>query len=382
MYDNIYGQYTITLGATSDQGCDTSITRPNYITVYPKPTADFSVNTPCLGDGSVFQDLSTVPSGTIDGYNWDFGNPAVPNSNLQNPNIPYPNDGTFDVQLVVTTNFGCQDSITRQATVWPMPEINFTAGPLVGCYPFTVQFDNLTTINSGTVNYTWDLDDGNGTFSSFEPSILYPNMENSYTITLNAVSNHGCDTSITNVDYITVHPKPTASFTYNPTDLNVIDNVIHTTNLSVLGDNYFWDFGTGDVSSNFEDYYQYTGDTGTYVITLLTTTNFGCLDTADAIVHIKPVFTIYIPNSFTPNYDGLNDYFKVYGYNLKDVTMRIFDRWGEELVVLSGDEAVAIGWNGQHKLQLAKEDVYVYRIEVTDIFGDYHEFIGQINLIR
>jgi gliding motility-associated-like protein len=382
MYPNQYDQYTITLSATSNYGCDTSITRPNYITVYPKPTADFAVNTPCLGDGSVFQDNSSVSSGTIDIYNWNFGNAAVANSALQNPVIAYPGDGTFNVELIITTNYGCQDSITLPATVWPMPEIDFTAGPLVGCYPFTVEFNNLTTINSGTVNYTWDLDDGNPPVGGFEPSILYPNFENNYTITLYAVSNHGCDTSLTRPNYITVHPKPTASFTYNPTDLNVIDNVIHTTNLSVLGDNYFWDFGTGDVSTNFEDYYQYTGDTGIYTITLVTTTNFGCVDTADAIVHIKPIFTIYIPNTFTPNYDGLNDNFMVYGYNLQDVTMRIFDRWGEEIATLTGTDPVLQGWNGQYKNQLVKQDVYVYRVEVIDIFGDFHEFVGQVNLIR
>lgn len=382
MYPNLYDQYTITLTAISDHGCDTSITRPDYITVYPKPTADFTVNEPCLGDGSIFTDASTVSSGTITIYDWNFDDPAVPNSALQNPVIPYPQDGSYNVQLIITTNYGCKDTVLKNAIVNPMPEIDFTAGPLVGCYPFTVTFDNLTTINSGSVTYTWDLDDGNGPGPGFEPSIMYPNLENSYTITLYAVSDKGCDTSITRPNYITVHPKPTASFTYTPTDLNVIDNVIHTTNLSVLGDNYFWDFGTGDGSTNFEDYYQYTGDTGTYVITLVTTTNFGCVDTADAIVHIKPVFTIYIPNSFTPNDDGLNDFFMVYGYNLTGVTMRIFDRWGEELLVMSGTDPVTKGWDGTYKQQVAKQDVYVYRIEVTDIFGDYHEFIGQINLLR
>lgn len=381
MYPNIFEQYTISLTAISDHGCDSTVTRPDYITVYPKPTADFSVNTPCLGDHSLFNDLSTVSSGTLT-YDWMFDHPPVPNSTNQNPQIEYPVDGTFDVQLIITTNFGCKDTIIKPATVHPMPEINFTAGPLEGCYPFLVTFDNLTTINSGTISYTWDLDDGNGAVSGFEPSIMYPNVDESYTITLNAVSNFGCDTSITYPDYITVHHKPNASFTYNPTDLDVLNSIIRTINLSVGADNYFWDFGTGDVSTNFEEYYQYPADTGTYTITLVTTTNYGCSDTADAIVHVKPVFTIYIPNSFTPNDDGLNDFFNVYGYNLTSVTMYIFNRWGEQLIMLSGTDPVTKGWDGKFNQQPAKQDVYVYRVEVTDIFGDYHEFFGQVNLLR
>ncbi len=382
MYPNMYDQYTISLTAISDHGCDTSITRPDYITVYPKPTADFTVNAPCLGDFSVFQDQSNVSSGTIDVYDWFFDHGSVANSANQNPQVAYPNDGTYNVQLTITTNYGCKDTVIKSANVWPMPEIDFTAGPLEACWPFTVIFDNLTTINSGIVNYTWDLDDGNGPFSSFEPSIMYPNYDNSYTITLNAISDHGCDTSITRPNYITVHHKPNASFTYTPTDLDVLNNIIHTENLSVGADNYFWDYGTGDQSTAFEEYYQYPADTGTYTITLVTTTNFGCSDTADAIVHVKPVFTIYIPNTFTPNGDGLNEYFMVYGYNIHDVTMMVFDRWGENLLTLSGDDPMTKGWDGSYKQQPAKQDVYVYRIEVTDIFGNFHEFMGQINLLR
>jgi len=381
MYPNIFGQYTITLEAISDHGCDTSITRPNYITVYPKPTADFTVNAPCLGDGSVFQDQSTVSSGTLN-YNWDFDHPNIPNSNLQNPVPAYPQDGQYNVQLIVTTNFGCLDTVIKPADIWPMPEIDFTAGPLVGCYPFTVDFDNLTTINSGTVTYTWNLGNGGGLIPGFETSMMYPNLEQNYTITLHAISDHGCDTSFTRPNYITVHPKPDASFTYTPTDLNVLDNVIHTENFTILGDHYFWDFGDGGTSTDFESYYQYLGDTGHYTITLVTTTNFGCLDTATAIVHIKPTFTIYIPNSFTPNADGLNDFFMVYGINLQNVVMRIFDRWGEELMSFSGQDPMTKGWDGSYKQQPAKQDVYVYRVEVTDINGDFHEFHGQVNLLR
>lgn len=377
---NGHGVYNVQLIVTTDQSCSDTVVKP--VNIWEIPNAAYTVSEVCLGDFSVYTNNSSIGSGAITTYTWDFGDPAFPNNGLQHPMIAYNQDGLYNTQLIVGSDHGCLDTTQVSFNVWPMPEIDFTAGPLEGCYPFTVTFDNLSTINSGTMTYSWDLDDGNGLVNGFEPSIMYPNMENTYSITLYAVSNHGCDTSYTRPNYITVHPKPTASFTYTPTNLDVIHSTIRTENLSVLGDHYFWDFGTGDQSTNFEDWYSYPADTGTYIITLITSTNFGCTDTADAIVHVKPVFTIYIPNSFTPNDDGLNDFFQVYGYNLTDVTMRIFDRWGEELITLTGTDPVVKGWDGRYNQNDAKQDVYVYRIEVTDIFGDYHQFIGQINLLR
>ncbi len=379
LYNGAPGVYNVQLIITTDEGCLDTIVQP--INIWPVPNPAYTVTEVCLGDFSVYNNTSNISSGAIVDYTWDFGDPLLPDNGLQNPQIEYNTDGLYNTQLIATSDHGCVDTATRSFNVWPMPNIDFTAGPLEGCYPFTVMFDNLTTINSGTVNYTWDLDDGNPVVSGFEPSIMYPNMENTYSITLYAVSDHGCDTSFTRPNYITVHPKPTASFTYTPTDLDVIHNVCRTINLSVLGDSYYWDFGNGATSTNFEDYVEYP-DTGYYTMTLVTTTNFGCVDTAQAIVYVKPTFTIYIPNSFTPNEDGMNDFFMVYGYNLTDVTMRIFDRWGENLITMSGTDPVTKGWNGIYKELPAKQDVYVYRVEVIDIFGDYHEFIGQINLLR
>lgn len=374
------GTYNVQLIVTTNEGCIDTVVQP--VNIWVLPNAAYSVTEVCLGDFSVYTNASSISSGVITTYAWDFGDPAFPDNGLQNPKIAYTSDGQYNTQLIVTSDKNCVDTANVTFNVWPMPDIDFTAGPLEGCYPFMVVFDNLTVINSGNVQYTWDLNDGNGVVDSFEPSIMYPNFENTYTITLYAVSDKGCDTSFTRPNYIIVHPKPTASFTYTPTDLDQIHNTIHTINLSVLGDNYLWDYGTGDYSTNFEGYYQYTGDTGLYIITLITTTNFGCADTAEAIVYIKPAFTIYIPNTFSPNGDGLNEFFMVYGYNITDVTMRIFNRWGDNISTLYGLDAITKGWDGIYNQQPCKQDVYVYRIEVTDIFGDYHLFMGQVNLLR
>src|SRR5690606_12781355 len=134
-----------------------------------------------------FTNLSTIPLGTIDAYLWNFGALVAP-SNLTNPTLVYPNDGTFSVQLIATSNWGCRDSITKPVTIHPIPNVDFTAGPLMGCYPFNVSFTNGSTINLGSINsYTWTFGDGN-TSNSTNTNYVYPNTDALYTVSLYAVS--------------------------------------------------------------------------------------------------------------------------------------------------------------------------------------------------
>jgi gliding motility-associated-like protein len=89
---------------------------------------------------------------------------------------------------------------------------------------------------------------------------------------------------------------------------------------------------------------------------------------------------IYIPNTFTPNDDKRNDWFQVEGVGIAEITMEIFNRWGESIYATNSLE----GWPGTigSSSTFAKQDVYVYKIRVKDAIGDYHDFYGHVNLIR
>ena len=103
----------------------------------------------------------------------------------------------------------------------------------------------------------------------------------------------------------------------------------------------------------------------------------GCTAIAGAFIELQ--FALYVPNSFTPNGDGDNDVFYAMSESVKDFTLRIFDRWGEEVYSCS---SILEGWNGVFKGIEAKQDVYVYRIEATFANGKYEELIGQVTLLR
>lgn len=110
---------------------------------------------------------------------------------------------------------------------------------------------------------------------------------------------------------------------------------------------------------------------------LLVADQNGCTEVASSTV--KVLYTLYVPNTFSPNGDGINETFNAVSRSCKEYRMAIFNRWGDK--VFETDD-INQGWDGYHKGVQAKQDVYSYRIEAKFYNGEYHELIGQVNLIR
>lgn len=89
--------------------------------------------------------------------------------------------------------------------------------------------------------------------------------------------------------------------------------------------------------------------------------------------------SIYVPNTFTPNRDGINDIFYAYGVDIETFKMRIFNRWGEEIFV---SDDMHHGWNGTYRDEPCQLGVYVYKIDYAEVSGKEGQLIGHINLIR
>jgi gliding motility-associated-like protein len=166
----------------------------------------------------------------------------------------------------------------------------------------------------------------------------------------------------------------------------------------------FWSSSTGNINAwqwNYGDttygYNPYTNHSyqniGTYLVTLVVTDSNGCKDTTSDTVKVLDIFTFYVPNAFTPNGDGWNDYFAPKGKNIDPTKFNeyIYDRWGNLIFhtnkwnIIKDDEGQAEGWNGtlnnKGNVKNVIMDVYVYRILVTELGGSEHEYIGSITLI-
>ena len=111
--------------------------------------------------------------------------------------------------------------------------------------------------------------------------------------------------------------------------------------------------------------------------------SFGCFDTITLDVVIEGDYTLFVPNAFTPNDDGINDTFfpKAIGIDEKEFEMYIFNRWGD--MIFETDD-INEPWDGgaNNGRELAKKDVYVWLIYTKDVLGKKHQYVGHVTLIR
>lgn len=256
------------------------------------PSANFTAS-PLAGCTPLIVNFQDLSSGNPTAWNWDFGNGNT--SILQNPSTTYFIPGNYTIRLTVTNANG-NNTLTRSQyiTVYEIPTIDFTANNQMGCFPFRVQFTDLSSPGAGNTNVSWQWDFGNGSISTLQnPSIVYTAAGN-YTITLRVTNDKGCTKIISRPNYIAVTPGVTTDFTFTQAIVCSAPANITFTNTStgpgVLL--YLWDFGDGNTSALQDPVNTYTTN-GTYNITLITTSNNGCEDTARHTVSIGGFITSF-----------------------------------------------------------------------------------------
>ncbi|MDO9186840.1 MAG: PKD domain-containing protein [Bacteroidia bacterium] len=385
---SVSGIYLYSLVSMQDAGsgnCSPTQSGTATVTVQPLPLADFSFTGKCLTQIMNFNDSSMIASGNNLNLAWSFGD-GSPVINNQNTTHLYAAVGSYAVQLLAVSDFGCRDSVTKTITVNPTPLVNFSAINKTGCELLCVGFQDSSFIaTGGNVQWDWNVGDGSVVNNSqiFDHCYTNDNVSspNIFNVTLTVTSDSGCVGTLSKNNFITVFPNPIADFTAQPQATTITDPVISINDLSIGTDFWNWNFGdstTYALSDPGSHTYQ---KAGTYTITLITSTTYNCIDTAYETVIIEPEFEFYIPNTFTPNGDEKNDSFSAKGVFIKEFEMRIFDRWGN-LIFISND--INKAWDGKIKrgTEIALQDVYVYSIRVVDFKKEEYLYKGIVTLLR
>ena len=142
---------------------------------------------------------------------------------------------------------------------------------------------------------------------------------------------------------------------------------------------YNWSFGDGYYGSGTDTAHDYTA-VDKYQVCLYTTNIYNCADTLCDSVDIRSDFSFYVPNVFTPNNDHVNEVFTPMGRSFQDYDLTIYDRWGN---IIFRSKDIRFSWDGKLSSgDLAPMGVYVYVIDLRDLDGIKHEFIGNVALIR
>ncbi|TVR81554.1 MAG: PKD domain-containing protein [Chitinophagaceae bacterium] len=266
------GFYTISLQAWNSLGCYGIETKTTYINVLPSPIVDFSADETDFCS-TPFQVGFTNHTPDIVDYQWNFGDGNT--STQENPTHTYQQFGSFNVTLEVTDINGCSQTLTLPDYInIEDPVANFTSDTTQGCIPLDVQFTDLSNINPAATSWIWDFGDGN-TSTAQNPLHTYED-EGIYDVSLIVMNDLGCSDTITIADYIMVGEPPIVDFVGTPTQA-CLEDPISFTDLSNVGDQWFWQFGDGGTSWDQNPTYTYN-DTGSFDVSLITY-NLGCPDT-------------------------------------------------------------------------------------------------------
>lgn len=256
---------------------DTSLSAK--ITINPLPDVNFSADTAELGNKTHFNNRSSVRSGSLLDFSWDFDNGY--GSNAREPVYQYPEAGIYRVALQVRTDKGCLDSIKKQVKVNDKPNVEFSFENI--CEGDTVHFNNQTTITTGSISYKWYFGD-NQSSEEENPSHHY-NQHGSYKVKLIATTTEGVRDSV--IHMVEVYPHANLDFSFNNICENQAAQFLNKSEIAEGSMNFYWNFGDGQTSSALNPEHSYS-DYGSFPVTLSSISDKQCKDTITKEIRVNP----------------------------------------------------------------------------------------------
>ena len=360
-----WGTYTVSMYNTSAYACSsTTTTRQVLVSPVPVPAFGFDKTSYCLPDAKVsFINNSSIADNSGLTYLWNFDDP---NASVSNPNTStgfapshtYTSTGPFNVTLTVTSNVGCINSIpVPLLTVHPQPVTDFTFSNNNGvCIGDAVTLTDITNGLDGTVTqWFWNLGDASTRNTRQVLNYTYSSAQ-TFDVSLYTINSHGCASTLLTKQF-TVHPYPVVDA--GP-DRVVLEGGSITIQSVVTGNDlqYLWTPNTylidtkvaTPTAANMLDDITYT---------LTVTARGGC--TSSDKMFVKVLKFPKIPNTFTPNGDGINEtwiieYLDTYPNN----RVQVFTRTGQLVFESRGYRTP---WDGKVNGKPLPFDTYYYIVE-------------------
>lgn len=429
------GVYKVMLYASPGLLCGDSVFK--YVEVRKGVTPDFTVTPECMLTPVDFTDASVPLDGYLSGWAWDFGDGTT--NTQQDPQHAFTNSGTFNVNLLVSNNYGCTGTITKPLIIHPLPDIQ--AGPDT----FVCDVDMVTLYANDGISYAWSpaayVND-----PSLPDPLVNPPVTTVYTVTVTNV--FGCiakdsvtiqvtDTVIANtipdasicigdsiqlstsnaVQYLwspdykinntfipnpVVNPEVTTTYyvvasvgscidedtvtitVLLPPDVDAGEDITinqgETAQLNVTGSGSYQWIPPDDLSDPFiSNPVASPINTVTYSVNV--TADNGCKATDSVTVIVTHYHLFLVPNAFTPNGDGLNDYFQFYTKGIREVeSVKVFNRWGQ--MVYSDEDGNDEGWDGSFLEVPCEVGTYIFYISGITYDNNPLQQKGNLTLLR
>jgi gliding motility-associated-like protein len=357
------GTYTVTLVATSSRGCSETLVKTIVIPPYlnaTASTASVSCRDSCNGSSTVAVSNGTLP------FTYAWNDPLFQNTVTATGLCP----GTY--QVIVTDSNGCVD--TTQ-TIIGNPEL------LVATISSTDAYCGGACIGTATITPS------GGTPSYF---VTWNDPQSQTTLTATGLCPGWYYAQLTDVNGCPVADSVEVLFSnyIPPVDAIVSSDTIFSgqsinLNTITVGGPYSYNWTPPASVSNpqIANPNSSPDEPITYYVTI--TDSSGCENLDSVSVFVKEVFCeepeIFIPNAFTPNGDQNNDKVYVRGNTIRELTFKVFDRWGELVFETTSPKQ---GWDGTYKGKAATPAVYVYWLEAVCYNEEKFFKKGNITLIR
>ncbi|MCW5908205.1 MAG: gliding motility-associated C-terminal domain-containing protein [Chitinophagales bacterium] len=358
------GSYPVTL--QNQYGCDSVVT--TVLTVIQVSVSATASNVLCFGgnNGSV----TASASAGVNPYNYNLllnGNTIANNTSGSFPNL---SAGNYTVS--VTDNFGCSASANALVNEPALLQSTFVAQN-ISCFGAGDGSVSITA-TGGTPAYSFSLNSSSNNSGAFN-SLTAGNYN--YTVTdANGCTDNG-SLVITEPDEVLVTITP------NPAEMDLGASIQLNASSNYGSANYVWNPTTGLSCSDCANPQVAINHSITYYVTASVDINGNtCTGITNVPLTVIPNYDIFIPNVFTPNNDGNNDYFQIYGNltALKFVEVQIFNRTGEKVFETND---INFKWNGTYKDKPLEPQVFVYTIFA--VFVDNHAekiFKGSLTLLK
>ena len=271
------GFYDVAIYVESQDGCKDTLKRLEYVQFqYPSPNFLVNKQGACTSDSIDFTNLSQGIGIT---NLWDFGDGNT--SLIFEPTHAFTNNGTYDITLTIIDSFSCSAtlSLSNHITIQE-PQANFTSNIVSSnCPPLISDFSSISS--NDVVDWFWDFGDG-GTSSIEDPSHLFSSSGN-FDVSLIVTNAFGCKDTLSQSSYISI-AGPMGNFSISDTLICINDSITFIPNV-INTDNYFWDFGDGNISSDSIASHAYM-NSGSYNVSLIIENNASCQFTVNSTDNI------------------------------------------------------------------------------------------------
>lgn len=377
---NTPGNYRISLVATNTNGCpaDTAFVD---LTVHPNPIAGFTIDKTEECGAPAEVNLNNTSSDNLSNE-WDFGNGQTGTD--RSPTLIYDDAGTYTIQLIAVSDFGCRDTSRQEVDIFGRPEALATASNAFICAR-----DTLTLVAETTpaTRYEWYL------APTLEPRLgriqryVLPDA-GVYFFNLIAIYNDQCKDTLSEPIQVRVFGRPLADFDFIADESATIIGDVRFINLSDGGDTFLWDLGDGTEIEDFEFTHEYDINGSLDVRLIAVTMNSGSLFCADTIikpVSLESIASFEVPDAISPDYGA--EAIRVWGAvgsGVEAYNLRVYSPYGElvwQTESLSEDQPDG-RWDGTINGAPVPQGAYSWQAQARFMDGRVVRRVGTVTVLR